>query len=418
MRALRRIACALLASFVLHGCGGGGGDSSTPAVTAAANAQPVAVTAGSGGNFPNTLSTSVTICVPGTGNCQTIPNVQVDTGSSGLRLLASAITLALPPVTSPADGSRYSECAGFADGVVWGALARADVKLASETASSLSIQVIQDNAAGPAPPAACTAQGMAENTMALLGGNGILGVGNFLQDCGAFCAGNASAVYFTCPAGGACTGAAIATAAQVANPAAFFTQDNNGLIVQLPAVGTSGSAPVTGSMLFGIGTQPNNGLAAAPIPVGTSGSNAGSFTALYRGTVLPNSFFDSGSSALFFDDASLPTCARSGATGDVARLYCPGTSAALSATPVTPTIVMGNATSAAVPLTVANALFLLAQSPAPVAFNDLGGPAGAALPGAFDFGLPFFFGRSVYVAFEQRSAGGTAGPYVAYQPLP
>nr|WP_249193126.1 DUF3443 family protein [Burkholderia cenocepacia] len=40
-------------------------------------------------NAQNVLYTSVTICMPGTSNCQTIDNVLVDTGSFGLRLFNS-----------------------------------------------------------------------------------------------------------------------------------------------------------------------------------------------------------------------------------------------------------------------------------------------------------------------------------------
>jgi hypothetical protein len=35
-------------------------------------------------------------------------------------------------------------------------------------------------------------------------------------------------------------------------------------------------------------------------------------------------------------------------------------------------------------------------------------------PQSFDFGLPFFYGRSVYTAIEGRNAGGTTGPYFAF----
>jgi len=85
----------------------------------------VSVNAGPTGQFPNTVLTSVTVCVPGTQTCQTIPNVMVDTGSTGLRLLASVLTIALPPVTSPTTGHAYSECTDFADGVTWGAVSAA-----------------------------------------------------------------------------------------------------------------------------------------------------------------------------------------------------------------------------------------------------------------------------------------------------
>jgi hypothetical protein len=34
--------------------------------------------------------------------------------------------------------------------------------------------------------------------------------------------------------------------------------------------------------------------------------------------------------------------------------------------------------------------------------------------GGFDFGLPFFFGRSVFTAIEGASTPGGTGPYVAF----
>lgn len=65
------------------------------------------------------LTTSVTVCVPGTSNCVTIDNVQVDTGSQGLRVLASQLpaSLELPavPATPPAGmaNTLNGECSVF-----------------------------------------------------------------------------------------------------------------------------------------------------------------------------------------------------------------------------------------------------------------------------------------------------------------
>lgn len=404
----------LLVALSVCSCGGGGGSSSA-AATPSGNIQPISVNAGPTGQVPNLVLTSVTICVPGTTTCQTIPNVVVDTGSTGLRLLASAVTVDLPAVEGSLSGHSYSECAGFADGVVWGPLRRADVKLAGEKASAISMQLIQDQAGAPHIPGSCAAQGTPQDSLALLGANGILGVGLFLQDCGSFGAINITTMYYDCTASPeACSEASLAVASQVSNPAAFFAQDNNGVILQLPAIADAGGASVSGSMIFGIGTQTNNALMASIIPVPADGANAGNFTALYQGVTLASRFFDSGSSGLFFDDSSITTCASSGIANG---FYCPGSPSALSAVPITVTITGIQGGSVSVGGLISNAEFLFSQSGSATlnAFDDLAGPAGATLPDAFDFGVPFFFGRSVFTAFEQRSTPNGAGPYFAFQ---
>ena len=53
--------------------------------------------------------------------------------------------------------------------------------------------------------------------------------------------------------------AAESLAQQVQNPATLFAADNNGVIVELPAVSVPETS-VSGSLVFGIGTQANNGL--------------------------------------------------------------------------------------------------------------------------------------------------------------
>jgi len=408
---------ALLATTLLHGCGGGGASGSAPPPVD--NVQAIAVNSGPTGNFPNMVMASVTICVPGTSNCQTIDNVQVDTGSSGLRLLASLVKIPLPGVSAGGASGTYSQCAGFADGVVWGPLAVADVQLSGEKASSVSLQLIQDSASSASIPASCTAQGTPEGSLALLGANGILGVGNFLQDCGEYCARNTAAMYFACTGGGVCIDTTIAVALQVSNPVGFFARDNNGVVLQLPAVPVNGAPSVAGSMIFGIGTQSNNTQAAPAIGV----SSIGYFAAIYNGATLPKGFLDSGSGGLYFDDGAVPTCPAAGTgVGDLSGFYCPGTAVALSALPISATIVGTNGVSAAVSASVANAQFLLASQPGAASlnvFNNLAGPwSGSATADTFDFGVPFFLGRAVFTAFEQRSTPAGAGPYVAFQAYP
>ncbi|HVA01328.1 MAG TPA: DUF3443 family protein, partial [Terriglobia bacterium] len=50
------------------------------------------------------------------------------------------------------------------------------------------------------------------------------------------------------------------------------------------------------------------------------------------------------------------------------------------------------------------------------AFNDLGGDSGTS-PSTdyFDFGMPFFYGRNVFVGIENEPGpNGVVGPYWAY----
>jgi Protein of unknown function (DUF3443) len=61
-----------------------------------------------------------------------------------------------------------------------------------------------------------------------------------------------------------------------------------------------------------------------------------------------------------------------------------------------------------VTFTIANADALFSTSNA--AFNDLG----ATDFGAFDWGVPFFFGRNVFVAIDGQQTPSGLGPYWAY----
>ena len=398
-----------LGLVLLSGCGGGGSSSSVTtsstsntATPLAANAINVQVTGGIQGGFSNLLMASVTVCIHGATRCQTIDNVQVDTGSTGLRLLASALSgLALPAIAGNSNGSTLYECADFADGVVWGQMATADVKLASELASNLPIQIIADTSAFASMPRTCSDLGSNQSSLAALGANGILGVGLFAQDGGA---------YFSCTAAGSCSSTQVDTANRTSNPVASFSTDNNGVVIQLPAVGTSGTNSLSGSLIFGINTQSNNQLvsSATVISVPATGPQAGYFSVTLNGQTLPDSFMDTGSGAYFFDDSGLPVCAHNSTVQD---MYCPGSSQAASQLSLSV-----NLAGHAVTVNVANASFLYQQSTngaENAVFSNLAGTTGGVLGQSFDFGLPFFFGRTVYTGFAVP--GNTSGPYYAFQ---
>jgi len=322
----------------------------------------------------------------------------VDTGSIGLRILASALSLSLPQ-QKDAGGNPIGECAQFVDGQTWGPVETADIQIAGEKASSAAIQVI-GSSSFPAVPGPCSSLGPMEDDLRNLGVNGILGVGSFLQDCGPACtvSGAANAgFYYTCPSSG-CQITALATAQQVQNPVSLFATDNNGVIIELPAVPLP-AVSTTGSMVFGIGTQSNNGLGSATVY--TLGSN-GNLTVSLNGHTYTNAgFLDTGSNAIYFLDASTTGMA---ACKDLTFLYCPGGTQNFAAS-----VLGSNGKSGAADFSVGNADMLLSNSADFVA-PDLGGPN----PGRFDFGLPFFFGRNVFTAIEGRSTSGGTGPFVAY----
>lgn len=100
----------------LAACGGGNGGTPSGVPTGGSNTQPIAVDGGpvSGIIYPNGAFTSVTICNPGTTTCQTIGGILVDTGSFGLRILSSAITLAGLQTLTSGTSTLYN-CINFAD---------------------------------------------------------------------------------------------------------------------------------------------------------------------------------------------------------------------------------------------------------------------------------------------------------------
>lgn len=386
--------------MLLTGCGGGGGSApSAPVSTSITgqNVMQVIVDAGPAGvNAFNIPYTSVTICMPGSASCQTIDHIIVDTGSTGLRIMASALSLSLPQQMS--GSANLDECLQFVDGYSWGSVRQADVKLASEaTLASLSIQLIGDPAV-PAVPGDCII-GKSENSVLDFGGNGIIGVGVFQQDCGAACASTAiGGTYYAC-SGLSCTAVSVPLSAQVQNPVGLLQVDNNGVALTLPSVAATGSTRVIGSLMLGIGTQANNAPGSATVYQLNSN---GTLTTTFNSQSYPASVIDSGSNANFFPDSALAVC-----TGNAAGFYCPASTTSLSA------INTGaNNASSTISFSVVNADTLFQNS----SYTASSGLGGTAMAGAnsFDWGLPFFFGRTVFTAIEGKSGGGATGPYVAY----
>ncbi len=435
-----RIACAIalvIAAGFAAGCGGGRSSSSLstgPGGGADNNVLSITVDGGPAANqakgaiYENAAFASATVCAPGSSSdCVTIDHLLVDTGSTGLRVFQSEVSALNLPAVNATNGSAAYNCVSFVDGsFMWGPVLQADVTMGNETAAKAPIQVISSSNAGV--PASCSNGGTTNiNTAALLGANGILGVGLEPTDC--FYAGKSacdpsfglsappSSAYYTC-SGSTCNPAFVSVANQIANPVALLPKDNNGVIVELPAV--SGTArSVSGSLIFGIGTESNNQLASGAT-IFTLVCN--DFTTVFDGQSLgitdsgncsgPGSFIDSGSNGLFFPNIpKLPQCPSSTSAGDLSSFYCPAATAALSATNQGQ-----NGASKNTGFSVANAedIFTSSSTSSDAAISGLAGlnPTGVG----FDWGLPFFFGVNVYNAIDTKAVpgGAPAAPWWAY----
>ncbi|HEX4025669.1 MAG TPA: DUF3443 family protein [Steroidobacteraceae bacterium] len=384
----------------------------------------VAVTVGNGpaaATSPvfNIPYVTVKVCEPSSPTtCAIINNVEVDTGSVGLRLLASALTapdggspVSLTTINDPGThANTIGECWRFGGGSgAWGPVATANVSLGSETASGVEVQVINDVMDG-APTGGCgTVQ---FGNVSDFDANGVLGVGVMQQDCGTGCTTvSAGDYYYTCTSSSpsSCTQVGMPVVNQVPNPVMGFAQDNNGIILQLPAIPDAGLPTANGYLVFGIGTA-GGGNALTATTVLTADPNYTTFTTLYNGATLTagngtGGIIDSGSNALFFPNDNGPTtnvidtsCIPGGA------FYCPEPPISLTAQNEN---YDGSGTPSTVNFTIDSIADLSSDN---YALDDVGGPT----TGSFDWGLPFFYGRAVFVAIDGKSAGGTTGPYYAY----
>ena len=103
------------------------------------------------------------------------------------------------------------------------------------------------------------------------------------------------------------------------------------------------------------------------------------------------SVLDTGSNTLEFLDATTLASAGIIECPDAPGCYCPSSTVSFNVTATG-----ANSTTGTISFSIANADTLFAGGNA--AFNDLGGDSGSQpINDFFDFGLPFFFGKTVYV---------------------
>jgi hypothetical protein len=401
------------------GCGGGGGDSSSGGSSGTASSSALSlpngpslpqitgynvlpVSMGGSSQYANEPTVSVTICDANNENCQTIGNILLDSGDYGLRIFQQvlnpslAAALALSPVQINNTQPLY-ECIQYGDGsAVWGPVELAYVTLSGEPPVLVPIQVTGPASFNSSSSQVCPATPLLSSPSDALY-NGSMGIGFFAQDCGDICASNAqNEQYFTC-SGETCTPIAVQTSSQVQNPVAALQSDNNGVLLRFPSVPAGGSPSVSGYLIFGIGTQPNN--SPSGVTAYAADNNSGNFTTSFEGASY-SGFLDTGSTGLFFPSTQIPTI-----TVDGAEWFNPPSLLILSATNVG----YPGGPAGEVEFQVNN--FNTLASSSNNVFSDLAGPGPDSW---FDWGLPFFLGRNVYIGIEGTTSSLGTGPYWAY----
>jgi hypothetical protein len=268
----------------------------------------------------------------------------------------------------------------------------ADVYLAGQVASSLPIQVIDASYSGGAPYQC----GTSEANPSATGFNGILGVGLLSNDCPDCVSSSLYNQYWSCNGTSCSSSISIAANKQVTNPvSALNSPYNNGTILTVGAVNSSaGASNVTGTMTLGIGSTP------ATIYSANASIN---FTSYYGGgscgssSTLTGSFVDSGSNFWDFPNStgfpSIGVCSNG--------LFCP-------ASPTTINVWPGSCSNPVVSFSLIKADSVVNNGF--TAYNNVGAPFNAS-PAAFDFGFPFFYGRSIYNCINGKTCGGNSGPF-------
>jgi hypothetical protein len=380
------------------------------------NVQPIAVIQNPIPNesYINGPFTSVMLCAAGTSKCQVINGILVDTGSVGLRVLKSVLTIPIQTLTQ--SGGSVNDCISFVGGqFLWGEVGVGDVYLAGEAARGISVQVIADPV-GYTVPTQCSNGAFDGATDPQF--NGILGVGNEPTDCTFHggenpcdpSAGTASPpVYFVCFGSEGCGITLLPKAQQVSNPVVSFTSDSNGTILQFPAVGEAVPS-VAGTLTFGINTEANNDVGTAT--VFAQNPTNGFVTTTFEGAALTESFIDSGSNTLYFPDLNgIQVCSES-------PYYCPQNGPLML---TANTVGYNNVGASTVDFEVDNFNVDGSSNPNAAAFGYLAGANGNSPcqngtgSCTFDWGLPFFYGRAVFTSIDlQAVAGESQTPWWAY----
>jgi Protein of unknown function (DUF3443) len=349
-----------------------------------------------GNSVPNVLYTKVAIC-GATSNCETIDKIQVDTGSAGLRLFRQALPASAPLTPLMRGQSPVGECQSFASGSAWGQVETTMLVLAAEPAVSVSVQVVDATFGKQPPPFPCGAGDWGSPLD--IHANGILGIGVDASDSG---------LYFIC-GNNACSTLTPQASERVSNPVLLLPLDNNGVIVNLPDVPETGQATANGTLVLGVGTQVDNDpttYSANPRLI----VNLNPADPLFASTTADGQTYsefaaDTGSNAFYFTDSNLAKCPSIFSPILPSPWYCP-----MLPRNIGVQVAKTGGSQWPFQLYVRDESTLAATQN--LALNDLAGDLGD--PALFIAGLPFFYGKQVYIGYAGKTSSLGSGPLYAY----
>jgi hypothetical protein len=202
---------------------------------------------------------------------------------------------------------------------------------------------------------------------------------------------------------------------------------SNGVVLVMPAVTDPGAVSASGELIFGVDTiAASSTLSNNTVPtgikkvlMGIDWTNPDAYlnitTQLKRGVSVQTfvkSYLDTGTNGLFFNDGSaspIDTCPVP--QSQRAVWYCPQSTLSLSATLSDGGSTLLNSVDVLFQVGNANALFSTSNT----AFGDMAGvaPVGST---AFAWGMPFFYGKRVYMSIWDIT-GPVVAPWYAWTGL-
>ncbi|AUR51638.1 DUF3443 family protein [Aquella oligotrophica] len=389
MQKLLQLLMALTTALNLSSCNSGTSSSSpTPAPTpTASNVTTVKAGSGYNGRGINVPYITVTVCIPNTTTCQKLDYILMDTGSVGLKIDASQMNnLNLPAITQNGTGLPISVCNLYGSGYAFATANYADVYIAGEKAGNIPVQIINDSADQSGVPASCSNEGQ-QVIFSDTGARGIIGINPIVNIA------NDSNTDYVCNNGN-CTPITEGIPVQYlnVNPVGYFANDNNGEIISLPAATANGNTNLIGTLTFGLNTESNNAIPGSVNSIlGDPNNFIGKFTVTAQG-VTYDSMFDSGTNHWLFYDTAIPTCQPDN------LVYCP---AAATQWQSIASSYNGSGTPIAISADIASPTGYSSIMP----FWGIQSSLGSGL-----YGLPFYYGKTVYLGFIGSQTSMGAGP--------